>query len=258
MKRLIPLLALALLALAPAAGAAEPGLVLHYSMEEAVDGVVRDLSGNNNHLKLGPGAALADGQFGKALVLDGKGAILVPDSPSLRSIKNGLTVSLWLRLDTDAIRWTSFVKKDAATEATGKGGGPTAYRPFRGFNLGTNGSSGPTKIKEGAGFLFTVDGVGGRDTVSVPMAKYVEPGRWVHLAATYNTGSRDRGLRLFVNGVLIGDIVMIEMPTDISTETPLTIGRDLTGLVGALDEIRIYDRPLPEAEIKKIFQSAGK
>lgn len=257
MKRLIPLLAFALLVWAPAAGAAEPGLILHYSMEEAVDGVVRDLSGNNNHLKLGPGAALADGQFGKALVLDGKGSVLVPDSPSLRSIKNGLTVSLWLRFDTDAIRWTSFVKKDAATEATGKGGGPTAYRPFRGFNLGTNGSSGPTKLKEGANFLLTVDGIGGRDTASASMAR-VEPGRWLHLAATYNTAPRDRGLRLFINGVLVSDVVMIEMPTDISTETPLTIGRDLTGFVGALDEIRVYDRPLPEAEIRKIYQASGK
>jgi len=83
----------------------------------------------------------------------------------------------------------------------------------------------------------------------------MEKGKWVHLTGTYNPDPKNRGLCIYVNGKLIADVVMITMPTDISNSGPLIIGKDLTGLNGAMDELRIYNHTLSIKEVEELFMS---
>ena len=105
-------------------------------------------------------------------------------------------------------------------------------------------------------FRFTVSDFGKTEYVDAgPISKFAELGQWIHIAASYNPVPDDRGLRIYVNGRLVADKVMIAMPADISNTAPLIIGNDLRPFPGEIDEIQIYYKALSCSEIPHYYQS---
>lgn len=75
---------------------------------------------------------------------------------------------------------------------------------------------------------------------------------WSHVAATFD----NRRMRLYVKG---SEVASLERPGFINASTDLVIGGHSVGLArarfdGWLDEVRIYRRVLPPAEIAKLAQ----
>ncbi len=77
-----------------------------------------------------------------------------------------------------------------------------------------------------------------------PLAAY---GAWTHLAATFSNGE----MKLYINGELVGEASYI---IDLNTEQGFRIGAGGTGgdgqmfWEGMIDDVRVYNRPLTEAE----------
>jgi len=230
-------------------------LVIYYSFDKIEDNTIKDLSGNNNNIYLKGPCLLVEGKKGNAIVLDSKTSFEISHNSSL-NFKNGLTISFWLKLNTEEVKWTSFVKKVKGAEETPSyfKNNPPAYVPFKGFNFGTSGSSQPIHLKE-ADFLFTVSDGKSRETVSLNIGKYLKPEEWKYLTVSYNPDPKDRGLRIYIDGKLVCDTIMIDMPEDINNDAPIIIGKDLTYLIGVIDEFRIYSRALSEKEIEELFKS---
>ena len=73
------------------------------------------------------------------------------------------------------------------------------------------------------------------------------------MAASCNPDPKDRGLRLYINGKLAANYVMITMPTGIENESPVTIGKDLVSFDGAIDNLR-YNRVLTDQAVRAIYE----
>ena len=70
---------------------------------------------------------------------------------------------------------------------------------------------------------------------------------WTHLAVTFGAGT----LRLYVNGVQVGTQVV--SGSLVTSANPLTIGGNgvwSEWFAGLIDEVRIYNRALTQAEIQ--------
>jgi hypothetical protein len=78
---------------------------------------------------------------------------------------------------------------------------------------------------------------------------------WHHGAITYSNGD----LKIFIDGALDREIMVAYASTQFSGIADLEIGFCSGGsnYVGKLDDIRIYNRVLSEAEIKNIFLSSN-
>ncbi len=226
--------------------AADPSLVLYLSMDRVEDGYIIDLSGYSQKVKLPCPEALAEGKSGQALNT-GKGYFLtVPYSQHLKLPPGcGLTIAVWVRLEADGVRWAGLVKND--------GGKSTAYQEFKGFNFGTNGSSSPVPLSEAA-WRFTVKGQGSETALAGPLGQLLKKGSWVHLVAVYDPSPQVRGLMIYVDGRLVEDYIMIDLPMDINNEADWIIGKDLTCFPGLVDEVKIYRRALSSQEVEEVFQ----
>ncbi len=80
-------------------------------------------------------------------------------------------------------------------------------------------------------------------------------GDWHHVTLTYDGSSRASGLRLYVNGGLFDtDVLQDTLAGSIATAAPLRVGRKALGqpFVGQIDDLRLYDRTLPPAEVEQL------
>jgi hypothetical protein len=92
------------------------------------------------------------------------------------------------------------------------------------------------------------------DALRVETVKKLEPGRWQHLAVTYDGSRVANGIKVYVNGRSVKFKVHLDdLNQSFQTAQPLRIGtgggRD-NGFRGALDDLRIYGRALAAAEVK--------
>ena len=207
------------------------GCVLELKMDEGEGVVVRDSSGYGNHGDLKPGPApnyptWVDGKFGKALSFDGvDDYVEVPDSPSIRSWPDGVTVEIWAKSNTE--NWNSYgmlvSKRDSFILYPEKDAKILIWYIYA-----------PT-------------------WQSVAYAIPEDIRNWHHYVATY---SADRYLRLYMDEKLVagpkGPYGVIAYDTGV-----IAIGRDdgyvdryFDGLIG---EVRIYNRGLLTAEILKHY-----
>ena len=66
---------------------------------------------------------------------------------------------------------------------------------------------------------------------------------WYHIAFTYESGI---GIKLYLNGELVGQSGAYEGPLSPSSGEPLYIGRLVQPFAGMIDEVKIYDYAMPE------------
>jgi chitodextrinase len=201
--------------------AASTGLVAAYSFNEGAGTSVADVSGRGNGGSIGSATWSSAGKYGNALSFNGSGArVTVPDSPSLR-LTSGMTLEAWVFPSTVNSGWRDVIYKgndDYYLEATSTLSG----RPVGG-------------------------GIFGGDYGESYGTSSLAANTWTHLAATYDGAT----LRLYVNGTQVSSSA--RSGAIATSSGVLSIGGDpLYGqyFSGRIDDVRVYDRALTQAQIQ--------
>ena len=209
-------------------GTGTAGLVAAYGFEETSGTQVLDASGNGNHGTLNNVARSTQGKFGGALFFNGSNSLAtVPDSASLALVQ-GLTLSAWIYPTTWMSGWKNVLLKE-------RSGGLV-------YSLNANSdASQPNATLRIAGADRPLNAGG-----------HLWGNTWTHLAATYDGATQ----RLFVNGSEVGNRAQ-SGALEISAN-PLRIGGNTVwagqSFQGLIDEVRLYDRALSQAEIAAVSQ----
>jgi len=203
------------------------GLIGHWTFDEAKGAQAGDSSSCRNPGALANGASWTDGKLGSALHLNGGAAcVRVQPAPSLSDL-GPVTMMAWIRPAALALG------RVIAKEDSGRGrwmliAGETAIgfaKDFAGQELRRN---------------------------TVPHLLAVNA--WSHLAVTWDGSAQATQVHVYVNGLEAAYAQSQDGKGEKMSDAalPLFIGNrgDLTrGFVGAIDDVRIYRRILPPAEI---------
>lgn len=215
------------------------GLLAHYQLNELADERLVDLSGHKRHGTLRGNHELVDGMDEKAIRFEGQG---------ISGIRGGHAELPYLNFnELEQFSLALWVKQEALTWEHGE-----AFICY-GFDQGAtfNGS-----LCIGS-FFDQIHFRVGSGKVMIPQPEG-DLKRWMHYAMTY----RDGELRVFRNGTLVAKK---ELAVDVKGNQA-ALGRHWwsngfqtsTRFVGALDEIRIYDRALTDAQVSRLFDHQAK
>jgi hypothetical protein len=212
------------------------GLVAYYPF----DGNANDYSGNKYHGIVKGSATLTKDQFGNsnsAYHFDGNSKIVVNSLNKFPEKDDKFAVSVWFK----------------------RTGGWDHYQGIVNNGYYDNGS---WEIRMGHENEGTKLG-GGIATEKSPdqwdyMDSYASQNEWHHVVMSYDRTS----LSFYLDGVAQSPRNINEKDTGniIVKNTPLTIGQAGIGVednyfFGVIDEVRIYNRPLPSSEIQNLYQS---
>jgi hypothetical protein len=198
------------------------GLVAHYAFENDVN----DSSGNGLNGTIIGDATFAAGVEGMALDLSGNDYVDCGGVAEF-SFTNAMTVSTWVNVRSVTTAWMAMVAK-----------GENAWR--LGFN----------NLTTGVHYAFSG---GTRGWQAANTATELAFGEWYHVAATYDANV---GAIVYINGKADAsntnlDGIDVNQKSLLIGDNPEATGRLLDGM---LDEVKIYNRALSEAEI---FYLAG-
>jgi hypothetical protein len=199
------------------------GLVAAYGFEEGTGSEVIDASGSANHGRIAGAARTRTALFGRALRFDGRQDwVTVDDSASL-DITKGLTLQAWVYPTRRLQGWITVLMKERSS-------GPA-------YSLSANSDMGRPST--------TINTNGGDRHLSA--GPHLPLNTWTHLAATYDGSTQ----RLYVNGELAGS--RPQAGSIAVSRGKLRIGGnsiwDDEHFAGYIDEVRIYNRALTQAEI---------
>jgi hypothetical protein len=198
------------------------GLVASYNFHAGTGTTLADRSGTGNNGTITSGTWSTTGHTGGAITFNGTSTwATVPDTASL-DLTTGMTLEAWVNPSALGTAWRAIVFKEAP--------GAFAYTLYA--NQNTTRPIGQVHIGG------EVNAVGG---AALPL------NAWTHLTATFD-GSN---LRLYVNGTL-------GTTTGISGSIPVTTGALRIGgnsiwgefFKGMIDDVRIYNRALTQAQIQ--------
>lgn len=203
-------------------------LVLHLSFDEGTGNVANDSSNFGNNCSIKGNPKWIDGKFGKSLELDGATWGEVPDSDSL-DLTNAMTIEAWVKLYGGGEGTQSAVEKGPAW-AEGE------------YNLAALYSEGT--------LLQIYDLPEECDDENVGSS--VQDQQWHFLVGMWDGGS----IRLYIDGSL--DAEMSCAGTLLANNEPMFIGARAGTerfLIGALDELKVYNYALSEAELARDMES---
>ena len=206
----------------PASASASEGPVAAYSFDEGEGTSAEDVTGDG-HVGTIEGASWGNGKYGSALKFDGENdCVTVPESPDFE-LTEEFTLEAWVKPE-GSLGEDPVISKQAE--------GEDSY----GFGIAFFAGG------KAEGFI----GEGEEAYKYVSSSEAIEPKAWTHLAFTYDGAH----MRIYVNGELTGTHAMSQAP--LPSSGPLTIGCDEAfgeHFQGRIDEVRVYDRALDEAEV---------
>ena len=196
------------------------GLVLAFGFEETAGTTASDSSTAKNNGTINGATSNASGKYGRALSFDGTNdRVDVPDAATL-DLTTGMTLEAWVKPTTN-VGWRTVILKERGSDLL--------------YALYSSNGSKP-RAENFSGVENTAAG-----TTALPL------NAWSHVAATYDGTS----LRFYLNGALVTTKTTSgAMP---NTTNPLRIGGNAVWgeyFSGLIDEVRIYNRALNEAELK--------
>jgi len=213
------------------------GLILHLPIE---DGNAEDITDNDYDIRVNGGEFLVD-RFdvdGSAFVLDGNDDyIRIGDTDTL-DLEDTLSISIWLfYVEQATSTWYTILEK------TGPADGHARY----GFWVMRD-------LAE-----MCIEPASNAPRVGPQMCfdseLMLNDGEWNHIAGTYD----GQTIAIFINGEPAGTLDRAQPDGISTTDAPLYIGTDLNAsrpnyLLGAVDDIRIYDRVLTDDEIVMLYE----
>jgi len=209
------------------------GLVAALSFSEGAGTAVHDLSGTGNNGVVSGATWTAGGRYGKALSFDGvSNWITIDDAPSL-ALTTGMTLEAWVN-PASLAGWQTVLYKERP-DPSGAGLAWSLYA--------SDSTAPPAAYAALAGTANPWTHVTGTSMLAL--------NGWAHLAASYDGAS----LRLYVNGTLVRTL---SLPGRLAVGTgPLRIGGNAPSIPfggqffkGLIDEVRIYNRALSQAQIQ--------
>jgi len=214
------------------------GLALYYDFDSEEDGKMIDRSGKGNHGKIVGAKLVRDGVRGGACSFDGNACIDAGDILNLTD-DSRRTVCAWVKAApiTAVSGWSALVSKSPEQS------------PWPGWGLSVNANS---RAAPGISFGYPAN-------LGASSEAAVFDNRWHFVCAIFELDKEATRLLVYVDGE----------PSDFSeatgphgsalTVSPLTIGRRTPGggggLVGQLDELRIYTRSLAASEIAELYRA---
>jgi Concanavalin A-like lectin/glucanases superfamily/Domain of unknown function (DUF1929)/Bacterial Ig domain/Glyoxal oxidase N-terminus/Fibronectin type III domain len=207
-------------------GVADPSLVAAYSLNEGSGTTVADASGHGLVGTIAGATWTTQGRFGNALSFNGTNSWVTVPSNAALNLTNRMTLEAWVFPTAHGGLWRDVLIKERSNGEV--------------YNLYSNTDAG---VPAAFAVRSAAPGspVGAIGTSSLPL------NLWTHLAVTYD-GSK---LRLYVNGVQVADAAMTG--SMVSSSGALRIGGNSVWgeyFQGQIDEIRIYNRALSQAQIQ--------
>ena len=212
------------------------GPIAHWTFDDGTGPTAADSAGSNDGtLTNGPTWTCVAG--GNALTFDGSDDYVDAGSAASLDVSNG-TVSAWFKADTAQVDEHVIVDKNQS-----------------GFNDGdfilmiqdSDDTPSPNHVR-----LYLEDDT---SSISIFADAPVTFGTWTHVTVTFGSS----GMAMYINGVKQADTNANTSGMD-NTVPSLFIGRQATDsndmFDGAIDEVRIYDRVLSQAEITALAASA--
>ncbi|MBT4148627.1 hypothetical protein HOE49_05100 [Candidatus Peregrinibacteria bacterium] len=230
----------------------EAGLVSHQSFDELKPGnvIVDEVEGlpfgsiKDSDLANEDGDTppeLVEGFIGNAFQFDGLDDVAsVGNNP----VEDGsLTLSTWIKIDGEQLGKFSMIMSTSSTKYYLAYNTNNAIRLRTGYMLEED-DEGYDSEKTNYKFCDIKSGT-----------NLIIPGEWTHVAATLNHANGEHGL--YVNGENVKEKNEYEFPKcqTIGGSAALTIGGSSTSYPfdGAIDESRVYNRALTDAEIKGLY-----
>jgi hypothetical protein len=178
------------------------------------------------------------GRIGQALSFSGANYVNLGNPPGLRAL-GSLTVSAWVRPST-LNNGHSIVSWDA---------GSTNFYSLTLKDGGTTSTQGPG---------FQIQTSNGSETVFFNKFDW-NPSQWYHLAGSFDAATGV--MKIYVNGALAASRTLaagtVMQAGTFGTQTA-SIGADGgVGFTGSIDDVRIYNASLADAEITALFAAAG-
>jgi hypothetical protein len=239
-KKSVHVVLLVVLAVAPAVvNAASLSPVGWWPFDEKTGTVAADLSANKNNGTLVNGAAWAAGQINGAVQLDGTNDYVNLPIGSLLSTLTDSTFAVWVNYAQQGGAWQRIF--DFGTGET--------VNMFLTPAIG-GGNTGQMR------FAITIGGSGAESQLTAPSRLAAG---WHHVAVVIN--ATNMNMQLYLDGVMIVAAATQRLPSNLGTTTQNWLGRSEYAadayFTGALDDFRIYDRALTQAEILTAMKGGG-
>jgi hypothetical protein len=205
-----------------------PGLVAAYSFDEGTGNSIADLSGNNIKGTVVGATWTTNGMYGTALAFNGISSYVDLGNRTELQLTGSMTIEAWVK----------------ATGNPADDGQIVAKSDPRGWQLKTSPDTG----------LHTF-GLSVSRTPTAKAQRYSTTIRalntWYHVAGVYDSASQT--LSTYVNGSLEnGTLHGTVSASQFNQNVNVNIGRRAGGYYfnGVIDEVRVYNRPLSQAEIQ--------
>lgn len=208
------------------ANVAEDGLVAYWPFDEGKGKEAIDVTGNGHDGEFNDDPKWVEGKFETALEFDGvDDHVIVADDPDL-AIEENITLMAWFS-PSEALTGRRLMSKNNSI--------------FVIFDFGNAGS---------IDFLVKPN-----NTFAESTTTDWEVGEWYHFAGTFD----GKTMKVYINGKLEGDAANAVPIAPSNLE--LWIGGDDLGnatdhFPGIIDEVRLYEKTLSEADIQKVMETS--
>ena len=198
-----------------------------------------DCSGNNNTGTLTNGPTRATGKIGQALNFDGSNDVVNAGSGSSLGNLSALTLSAWVKAESFGESGQGYILDKT-----------TSIGPVNGwaFQVTTTGST----------LQFAVD-YDETNLLVTAVSNTIELNKWIYFALTWDGSSTASNVHIYKNGAEVssyGTQTNASGNRNSDASASLRIGEQPNGLRafdGSLDDVRIYNRVLSAAEVKRLY-----